>query len=154
MEINVEVDKKFAGCLKPKLLKSIIAKVLTSMRAGENTEVSLVIAGQQQIHALNKAYLEEDRPTDVLSFPMIEKSRGVFVTPPDGMIHLGDVIVSFPQAVLQAEQHGHPVEREITILLVHGMLHLLGYDHAATADKKIMWDKQDELMNLLEKPAA
>ncbi len=99
--------------------------------------------------------MEEDRPTDVLSFPMVGPLPTVgFVTAPDGKKHLGEVIVSFPQAVLQAEEHGHPVEREVSILVVHGLLHLLGYDHTKASEKREMQGREKEILRLLEKAPA
>ncbi|MDO8578703.1 MAG: rRNA maturation RNase YbeY [Dehalococcoidales bacterium] len=155
MEINVDVDSRFAGCVKAKWLKSIIDRTLTAQGLGNEAEVSLIVTGQRKIHELNKAYLEEDRPTDVLSFPMMEPAAKVgFVSAPDGKKHLGEVIVSFPQAVLQAEEHGHSVEREISILVVHGLLHLLGYDHAEAAPKREMQATEKEILILLEKASA
>ena len=152
MEINVEIDKIFAGCIKSKLLKNTIEHVLTAQDAGREAEVSLLITGQRRIHELNKEYLDEDRPTDVLSFPMLEQSeKAGFVIAPDGKKHLGEIIISYPQAVLQAEEHRHPVEKEITTLLVHGLLHLLGYDHAEASETKEMQAKEKEILGLLEK---
>ena len=155
MEISVEIDSRFAGCLKKKWLKSIVDRTLRIQGSGSEAEVSLIVTGQKQIHELNKAYLDEDRPTDVLSFPMMETSAKVgFVTAPDGKKHLGEVIVSFPQAVLQAEEHGHAVEREISILVVHGLLHLLGYDHAEAVEKRGMQAREKEILRLLDKAEA
>ena len=78
-------------------------------------------------------YLDEDRPTDVLSFPMNEQlaTAPAFVKVPDGKLHLGDIVISYPQATKAADEHRHPVKREVEILLIHGILHLLGYDHDA-----------------------
>lgn len=155
MEISVEIDSRFAGCLKKKWLKSIVDRTLRLQETGSEAEVSLIVTGQKQIHELNKAYLEEDRPTDVLSFPMMDTlSKVGFVTAPDGKKHLGEVIVSFPQAVLQAEEHGHSVEREISILVVHGILHLLGYDHAEAVETTEMQAREKEILGLLDKAEA
>jgi probable rRNA maturation factor len=155
MEISVEIDSRFAGCLKKKWLKSIVDQTLRIQGAGNEAEVSLFVTGQKQIHELNKAYLEEDRPTDVLSFPMLEPSAKVgFVTAPDGKKHLGEVIVSFPQAVFQAEEHGHPVEREMSVLVVHGLLHLLGYDHGGAVEKKEMQAREKAILSLLDRAEA
>lgn len=152
MEISVEVDKNFAGCVSGRWLKNVAARALVLMEVDDAAEVSLVITGQKEIHRLNKTFLEEDRPTDVLSFPMLEKTpKGSFVTAPDGKIHLGEIVISFPQAVSQADQQGHPVKQEIAFLTVHGLLHLLGFDHASPAEKRTMWDKQKEVMASLEK---
>lgn len=98
-------------------------------------ELGVLITGQERIRKLNAAHLGEDRPTDVLSFPMLADSQEAeaddFVTPPDGATHLGEVVISYPQAVIQAEESRHPVEKEVAVLLIHGVLHLLGHDHDA-----------------------
>ncbi len=152
MEINVEIDKIFADCIEAKRLKKTIEQVLNAQNVEGEAEVGLVITGQKKIHELNKAYLDEDRPTDVLSFPMIEQStKSEFIVAPDGKKHLGEIIISYPQSVLQAEEHGHAVETEITVLLVHGILHLLGYDHAKRSEKAAMQSREKELLQLLEK---
>lgn len=116
------------------------------------SEVSLVVTGDEKIHLLNKEYLKEDRPTDVLSFPMYEQTgdQTVFVEFPDGKRHLGEVIISYPQAARQAVEHGHSVEREIAILLVHGVLHLLGYDHDIPERKKVMNRKETAVLKIIE----
>ncbi len=155
MEINVEIDETFAGCIDSKWLKDIIREVLKAQDAGNDAEVGLIITGQERIHELNKAYMDEDRPTDVLSFPLIEPSaKTEFVAAPDGKKHLGEIIISFPQSVLQAEEHGHTVEREITVLVIHGILHLLGYDHARRAEKAEMQAREKVLLGLVEKAAG
>ena len=154
MEIDIEIDKKFAGCIKPKWLKGVVETTLTSQIDGSEAKVSIVITGQKRIHELNKAYLDEDRPTDVLSFPLMEPSdKAVFVTAPGSKKHLGDVIISFPQAVSQAEEHGHTVEKEIAVLVVHGLLHLLGHDHAKRPEKAEMQSREKEVLGLLGKAA-
>lgn len=155
MEINVEIDSRFAGCVKSKWLKSIIGRTLTAQGLGREAEVSLVVTGQTNIRGLHKTYLAEDRPTDVLSFPMMAPSdKAAFVTAPDGKKHLGEIIISFPQAVLQADENGHPVEREILILVIHGLLHLLGYDHAGMDEKREMQLREKEILNLFGKTSA
>lgn len=150
MEINVSIGEKFAGCPKLSWLRNIVRKVLVAQGVDTKAELSLVITGQERIHELNKAYLRKDRPTDVLSFPMLTEPAGTaFVTAPDGKKHLGEIIISYPQAVIQAEAHGHSVELEITTLIIHGVLHLLGYDHEKAAAGKEMRAREAEIMNSL-----
>ena len=103
---------------------------------------------------LNRDYLGEDRPTDVLAFPMlseqVEGDAAPFVMPPDGRKHLGEVIICCPQAVIQAEEHRHNVEREIAILIIHGVLHLLGYDHDRPEAEREMRDREAEILSHIE----
>ena len=155
MEINVSIEGKFAGCPKVSWLRSVAGEALKAEGADKRAELSLIITGQEKIHELNKAYLGEDRPTDVLSFAMLTgPDRKAFVTAPDGKKHLGEVIISYSQVVIQAEEHGHAVERELSVLIIHGVLHLLGYDHAKAAEKKKMQSRETAILDSLgEVPA-
>lgn len=128
MEINVIIEKDVKGSVKVAWLKKLARAILVTQDVGASTELDLVIVGQERIREVNAKYMDEDEPTDVLSFPMLPDS-GTFVTPPDGVKHLGEVVISYPQAKTQAEEHGHTVNKEISLLLIHGVLHLLGYDH-------------------------
>ena len=153
MEVNVLFEEGLEGdSPSEEWLRSIVETVLVAEKADPSSEVSLLIAGQEKVHELNKAYLDEDRPTDVLSFPMVgpDEAQNVFVTPPDGIRHLGEVIVSIPQANAQAQEHGHSTEREIAILIIHGVLHLLGYDHAETEEEGRMRGREAEILALIE----
>ncbi len=154
MEINVSIEEKFAGCPKAGWLRSVAIAALKNEGADKKAELSLIITGQKKIHELNKAYLGEDRPTDVLSFPMLTEQDKVFVTAPDGKKHLGEVLVSYPQVVIQAEEHGHAVEREMAVLIIHGVLHLLGYDHAGAAEGKKMRAREAAILGSLEEVPA
>jgi len=73
-----------------------------------------------------------------------------FVAPPDGVKHLGEVIISYPQAVIQAEEHQHPIKREIAILIIHGVLHLLGYDHDKPEPERDMRARETEILSYIE----
>jgi probable rRNA maturation factor len=116
---------------------------------GTAGEATLVITDDEGIQGLNRDFLGKDAPTDVLSFPALEDAPGggtQFVAAPEAGGYLGDVIISYPSAVAQAEEQGHPVEQELDLLIVHGMLHLLGYDHSGEAEKAVMWAKQKEIL--------
>jgi probable rRNA maturation factor len=167
MEIGVLIDEEFASNLDAAWLEDVMVKVLAqekalqgepSGRAPQNIEVGLVITSQEEIERLNKTYLGEDHPTDVLSFAMGagetsfagEVKDTAFVLPNDGLIHLGEVIISYPQAVIQAEEHHHPVKKELAILITHGLLHLLGYDHDELEREKEMHAREAEILKGLE----
>ncbi|MGN1117232.1 MAG: rRNA maturation RNase YbeY [Acutalibacteraceae bacterium] len=93
-----------------------------------SAEISVKFVSDDEIHELNREYRNVDRPTDVLSFPLGE--NGVYdINNDTGAKMLGDIVISIDHAVMQAEQYGHTLEREIGFLTVHSMLHLLGYDH-------------------------
>ncbi len=152
MEINVLFDKGLKDCLEESWLKAIARQVLTAERADPNVEMGLVIASQRKVQQLNKTYLGEDEPTDVLAFSMLEERDAAghhpFVTAPDGTAHLGEVIISYPQAVKQAEEHCHSVKREVAALIIHGVLHLLGYDHDTLEPKRKMSARETAILNL------
>ena len=137
MEINVLIDENFEGYLEVSWLQSVAEQVLVAQDAGSRVELGLVITSQERVQQLNQSYLGRDEPTDVLAFSMLpeplttgeSEASSPFAQPPDGVLHLGEVIISYPQAVIQAEEHRHSVKREIAILIIHGVLHLLGYEH-------------------------
>ena len=152
MEINVLVDKEYKSQVKSSWLKSIVRQIQNAENVAVNSEMGLVITGDEKIQELNLKYLTEDRPTDVLSFPMNEHVGGkpFFIEVPDGKTHLGDIMISYPTAVKQAAAHKHPVSREITILLIHGMLHLLGYDHDIPQRKRLMNNRESAILKTIE----
>ena len=99
------------------------------------------------IHKMNKEYRGVDRPTDVISFAFLdgEKDREKLIHG-QGPVSLGDIYISIDRAKAQAEEYGHPLERELSFLFVHGLLHLLGYDHMTEEDEKVMFKLQDEIL--------
>ena len=151
MEINVLIDKGFDGCPAPRWLESVARQVLEAQGAGAEAEMGLLIATQERVKELNREYLGEDAPTDVLAFSAREEGDALpFVHPPDGLLHLGEVIIAYSQAVIQAEEHGHPVKKEMAILIIHGLLHLLGYDHDQPDSERRMKAREKELLIYLE----
>jgi probable rRNA maturation factor len=108
-------------------------------------QMTLVITDDEGIRALNRDFLGLDSPTDVLAFGA-QEDAGAFVTSPEMGGYLGDVIVAHSRAVAQAREYGHPVGKELDTLIVHGVLHLLGYDHADDEEKAIMWARQDQIL--------
>lgn len=149
MEINVIIDGNHEGCPSESWLRGIAEQVLLTQGAGADAELGLMITGQEKVQELNRRYRREDRATDVLAFYMksAEDETSPFVAPPDGILHLGEVVISYPQAVIQAQEHHHPVEKELTILIIHGVLHLLGYDHERVAQKREMTAKERAILN-------
>ena len=108
-----------------------------------NADMTIVLTDDAQLHELNREYLGVDAPTDVLSFPASETD------PETGAQYLGDIVISIPRAMLQAQAGGHPLEAEVQLLVVHGTLHLLGHDHAEVEEKARMWQAQAEVMSRL-----
>jgi probable rRNA maturation factor len=130
MEINVMFDEGAEGALDADWLSGIARRALGAEGVEEDAEMGLVIATDERVQELNKTYRGKDTTSDVLSFPFSEDSEGEcsFPAAPDGIRQLGEVILSYPQAQRQAAEHGHSIKREAAILIIHGALHLLGYD--------------------------
>jgi len=153
MEINVLIDEGLEEYLEESWLQSVAEQVLVAQEAGAGVEVGLVIATQERVRQLNQSYRGEDEPTDVLAFSAVEEIGAdfpPFVQPPDGVLHLGEVIISYPQAVVQAEEHRHSVKREIAILIIHGVLHLLGYEHDKPELECQMRAREAEILSCIE----
>ena len=154
MEINVLVDESLEGFIEMDWLESVAKQVLVAQKTGSRVELGLVITTQERVQQLNLRYLGRDEPTDVLAFSAIEEigaDSPPFVMPPDGMSHLGEVIISYPQAVAQAEEHQHSIKKEIAILIIHGMLHLLGYEHDKPELKRQMTAREEGILSYIEK---
>ena len=111
--------------------------------AALDADITIVLTDDAQLHELNLEFLGVDAPTDVLSFPASESD------PETGTPYLGDILISIPRATQQAQAAGHPVEAEVQLLVIHGTLHLLGYDHAEAEEKTKMWNAQSEVMSRL-----
>lgn len=154
MEINVLFDKGLEDCIDTGWLEDMARQALVEECAGENVEMGLVVATEKQVQELNKTYRSQDKPTDVLAFALLQEpsnKQGLsFITPPDGVKHLGEVVISYPQAVRQAAEHRHPVKREVAILIIHGVLHLLGYDHIEDDEAALMSAKEAEILKMVE----
>ena len=159
-EINVLIEEGLEGYIDVGWLQKVAEQVLIAQGVGANVELGLFIAGGERVQQLNRDYRRKDEPTDVLAFAMFpeqlaqgmtEADFPLFVNPPDGVLHLGEVIISYPQAVTQAKEHKHSVEREIAILLIHGVLHLLGYEHNKSALKRKMTAREAEILNYIER---
>jgi probable rRNA maturation factor len=127
--------------LQPAALQAL--RLSASPAATGGTGLSIVIGDDAQLQELNRQFLGLDAPTDVLSFPADE------VDPDSGERYLGDVIISLPRAAAQAEAAGHSVQDELQLLVVHGVLHLLGFDHADPDEKERMWGIQAQVLHQL-----
>jgi probable rRNA maturation factor len=150
VEINVLIDEGFEERLDAGWLEGIGEQVLSLQHADSKAELSLVFTSQERIRELNRKYLGRDAPTDVLAFPMLEaEEESGFVPPPDGIRHLGEVIISYPQAVIQAGEQGHSIEKEIAILVTHGVLHLLGYGDETPELKQQMQAREQVILSHL-----
>ena len=153
MEINVLIEEGLEEYPEVNWLQSVAERVLTAQNITSEVEMGLVITSQERVQELNQKYRGLDEPTDVLAFSMLPDKKMPevdFPPPPDGVRHLGEVIISYPQAVIQAKEHQHSIKREIVILIIHGTLHLLGYDHETPELEHDMRTKEAESLSFIE----
>jgi probable rRNA maturation factor len=125
------------------LLKATAAEALKHQFAPADFDLTIVLTDDAQLQELNLQWMGVDAPTDVLSFPSDETD------PESGNRYLGDILISVQRAVEQAKAAGHAVEAEVQLLIIHGILHLLGHDHAEAGEKAKMWQAQGEILSAL-----
>ena len=149
-EISIQIDKKFQGSLKWDWLRGVVSKILTAEGCSAPLEIGLVVADDELVRQLNRDYRGKDETTDVLAFslfsPQSDDAQPPFALPPDEQLQLGEVIVCYPQAARQAAEQQHPRETEITLLVIHGVLHLLGYDHEEPEQGRLMRAREKEIL--------
>ncbi len=139
--INLRVARFYRGMvLEEELIKAVNTTIEYQQINPDEVDVSIVIENDKKLKELNRNYLGIDAATDVLSFALDEKD------PESGRLYLGDVIISFPRVQAQSELAGHSVMDELDLLAVHGVLHLLGYDHAEPPAKERMWNAQAQIL--------
>ncbi len=154
-EINVSFKRNIAIELDKGWFRTIVRKILEVEGVPLSVEIGVLVTDNKTVHKLNRIYRGENEPTDVLSF-QTNAGEGMapeapFVTAPDGVDHLGEVIISYPQAVKQARERGLTISQELALLVVHGTLHLLGYDHESPKEKRVMHEKEGQILSLLGK---
>ena len=125
------------------LMKKVIRACVDEAYPHHRFEVELTLCGDEEIHGVNKEFRGIDRPTDVLSFPMMEFSM------PEVYVSLGNIILSVETARRQAEEYGHSLKRELCFLCAHSALHLLGYDHETEDERDEMEARQREILDAL-----
>ena len=125
------------------LIERAVLAVLKHQKESPKVNVSIVLTDNRRLRKLNRDYLGIDAPTDVLSFPASESD------PETGARYIGDILISIPYAAKGAKKAGNSLEAELQLLIVHGVLHLLGYDHAKPREKAKMWKAQHEILTQL-----
>lgn len=129
------------------LINKCIIESLNLENFTQNVEISLSIVNNEEIKKINNLYRNINKETDVLSFPLLDDFQNIKDnTHP---IPLGDIIISIEKAITQANEYNHSLKREICFLIVHSMLHLLGYDHMEKTEEEIMFKKQDIILDKL-----
>ncbi len=144
MDLTLQIDPAYEGLVDAGRIKAAVKRVLESQGVAEPVALSVVITGDEEIRELNRRFRGLDSPTDVLAFGAGEPDQQ-FVTPPDEPPYLGDVVISYPQAAAQAAQQGHTTAEELDLLVIHGCLHLLGFEDETEAGREEMWRWQERL---------
>ena len=127
--------------------EELITKTLNHLGLHFDPYISVTFVDNEFIHNINRDYRHIDRPTDVISFAFLdgdENKDKIFQS--NAMVVLGEIYISFDKAREQALAYGHSLDRELKFLFVHGLLHLLGYDHMTKEDEKIMFALQDKIL--------
>lgn len=152
-EINVSIEQKLKVSLDKNWLKNMVLETLKAEDIITAVEIGLVITDNKTVQELNKTYRDIDEPTDVLAFHMHHTSQETelsFIAPPNGIRHLGEIVISYPQAVKQAQEQGYSTAQELALLIVHGLLHLLGYDHKQPDERQRMKAREKSIMEKLK----
>jgi probable rRNA maturation factor len=139
INLNENIEISFPN----QLLEKTAQVVLEELSEDKEADITIAIEDDNQLQSLNQQFLGINAPTDVLSFPSEE------VDPDTGNLYLGDIIISLPRATQQAQIAGHPVENELQLLVIHGMLHLFGFDHETPEAKNEMWSIQARFLDQL-----
>ena len=143
--VLVSIDDAFASAVDAAWLEGIALRVLAAEGAA-GVELGVVVTDDDTVRELNRQYAGEDAATDVLSFSLREGEE--FVTAEEAGEALGEVVISYPTALRQAQEAGRAVEAEVAHLLVHGILHLLGYDHGEAENERRMRSREEELLGI------
>ena len=142
------------------VIKNVVKRVVDTENCPYEVEVNVLLTNNEEIHEANKDFRNIDRPTDVLSFPMVDydfpadfslvnESPEGYLNPETDELLLGDIMVSVDKVYSQAEEYGHGIKREFAFLIAHSMLHLLGYDHIEDKERAVMEAKQEAILETL-----
>ncbi|MCP4164466.1 MAG: rRNA maturation RNase YbeY [Chloroflexi bacterium] len=146
MSIEINVVSPFEDRVSCARLHRAVAATLEE--EGMVGNITLIISDDPMVTDLNRRFLGNDGPTDVLSFPT-QSEADLFTNAPEEELYLGDIIIAYPFSAAQAVRHNQPIDDELDLLAVHGTLHLLGYDHAELAEKGVMWARQEAIIGVL-----
>ncbi len=157
--VENEVEARFPFVLE-EAVRQVILGALEWEKCPYEVQVNVLLTDKEGIREYNRQYRNIDKETDVLSFPnvdyeqpgdfsLVEKNEMAYADPDTGEIYLGDIILCRERISSQAEEYGHSELRELSFLIAHSMLHLLGYDHVEEAEEKIMMEKQEKILDKL-----
>ncbi len=168
-QITIQIAPRFRAEVDEGDLRRVAAEVLRQEEVARETELSLIITDDEAVRELNRRFRDVDAPTDVLAFGSVLRPPSVlgpedqgygtkcagteehFVSAPESPPYLGDVVISYQRALAQADELGHTVAEELKLLVIHGILHLLGYDHQEEADAQKMRERDNQVLHLPDK---
>lgn len=150
MQDKTEITEKITD-----LLKKAIELSLQQEGFDTPSEISVLLVNDEEIQEINREQRNLDKPTDVLSFPMVEMEQGEMLSNEgdydldENLLLLGDIVISMETTQRQAEEYGHSLERELAFLVTHGVFHLLGYDHLEEKEEQVMIGKQEAVLEAM-----
>ena len=143
MTTFVDIADPYISLVTPALIEQSALTTLEHQGILPDSDLTIIITDETHIQQLNQEFRQIDAPTDVLAFP------AGYTDPDSGNRYLGDIMISFERARIQAQSSKNSVEDELQLLVVHGVLHLLGYEHDDTGNKEKMWTAQYQILNLM-----
>lgn len=144
--IYISIPVKFRKLLNESRLETAATETLNALNDQNSKSVVVKMTGDRELQKLNKTYRGIDKPTDVLSF------ENDYTDPETGEQYLGDIVISLETAAIQAEVNANSLQHEVEMLLVHGVLHLAGHDHATKAERDLMSNLQDKVLDSIRNP--
>ena len=142
-ELSLLIASSVSTYVETSQIRRTVNEVLKYAGVSDQATLTIVFEEDELLRQMNEKYLGIDAPTDVLSFPT------EYIDPETNENYLGDILISVPRAIDQAAAGNHPVEDELQLLVIHGLLHLLGYDHMEEEDKERMQKSQSEILRRL-----
>ena len=157
-KVDVDILSTFKRRVTKTWLRNIATVALNRFTPSKPVGISVLIADDSTLRELNLRYRGINETTDVLAFSFHEPPYNEpedltgFDFPSHGTDELGDIVISYPQAIRQAKENKKTIHSELALLLVHGVLHIMGYDHAEEEEERVMWAKQDEILEMVTLP--
>lgn len=149
IELYFEDETNVVDASMMALIRRVLSHAARMEKVSDRAEVSITFVSDEEIQEINRTYRGKDQPTDVISFALEEMGEGeiAIVREAEMPLVLGDILISVDTAKQQAMEYGHPLEREMGFLALHGFLHLLGYDHETEAEETVMFSRQKDILD-------
>ena len=147
MKVDVRIDPPYRDRALAETIRRAAGALDTQVQVPANASLTVRVTGDEEVRKLNRQFLDVDAPTDVLAFPSGDPIEGE-------LPYLGDIVLSLETAGRQAEAGGYDLAREIELLVIHGILHLLGHDHGDPEEKEAMWTAQSAVLEALGNPLS